>query len=91
MARKDRRERNQLLTLSSVGLMFPISIAIGYYIGRTLDRWFGTGTKLMMLFVIFGIIAAFVNLFKEVANYNRTTQQDQDSDTEDRRSHESEK
>ncbi|MDD5543805.1 MAG: AtpZ/AtpI family protein [Acidobacteriia bacterium] len=93
MARKDRRERSELLALSSVGLMFPLCIAIGYYIGSTLDRWFGTGTKLMMLFVVLGIVAAFLNLFKEVANYNRATQQDKDKDQKpgDEGPHESQK
>jgi len=91
MARKDRRERGQLLALSSVGLMFPISIAIGYYIGNTLDRWFGTGTKLMMLFVCFAVVASFVNLFKEVARYNRSVQQDQDDTTKDEGPHGSQK
>lgn len=89
MARNDRRGRSQLLALSSVGLMFPLCIAVGYYIGRTLDRWLGTGTKLMMLFVVFGIVAAFLNLFKEVANYNRAVQQDKkkEDNTGDEGSH----
>jgi F0F1-type ATP synthase assembly protein I len=76
MAESDRKQRNQLLTLSSVGLMFPISIAIGYYIGKTLDGWFHTGTKLMMFFVICGVIGSFVNLYKEVQSYNRANDQD---------------
>ena len=76
MVKKERQERNQILTLSSVGLMFPISITIGYYLGSTLDRWFHTGTKLMIFFVVCGIVGAFINLFKEVANYNRLTDSD---------------
>jgi len=71
MSESDRKQRSQILTLSSVGLMFPVSITIGYYIGHTLDGWFHTGSKLMMAFVIFGVIGAFINLFQEVKRYNR--------------------
>ncbi len=78
MGRKERQQKSQLVALSSVGLMFPISIAIGYYIGKTLDRWFHTGNKLMMFFVVCGIVAAFINLFKEVSNYNKMNEDKQD-------------
>ncbi|MBZ5552247.1 MAG: AtpZ/AtpI family protein [Acidobacteriia bacterium] len=87
MGGSDRKPRNQLLSLSSVGLMFPISIAIGYYIGSTLDKWFHTGTKMMMLFVVFGIIGAFLNLFKEVKRYNRTNESDRKDETADKETH----
>ncbi len=73
MRRKERQERNQLLMLSSVGMMFPISIVVGYFIGSALDRWFHTGPFLMIFFVVCGIVGAFINLFKEVAEYNRLT------------------
>lgn len=87
MGGSDRKPRNQLLSLSSVGLMFPISIAIGYYIGSTLDKWFHTGSKLMLLFVVFGIIASFLNLFKEVKRYNQANEQDRKDETTDKQSH----
>lgn len=80
---KDRKQRNQLATLSSVGLMFPISIALGYYLGSALDRWLGTGTKLMMLFVVLGVIGAFLNLYKEVVSYNRSTESDDEKKEKD--------
>jgi F0F1-type ATP synthase assembly protein I len=89
MGGDDRKGRNQILTLSSVGLMFPISIAIGYYIGKTLDGWFHTGTKLMMLFVICGVIAAFLNLFKEVSRYNRANEADRNDEPTGKEPHES--
>ncbi len=49
---------------SSVGLMFPASITIGLIIGYFLDKLFGTDPILLIIFVLYGIIAAFVNLFK---------------------------
>lgn len=63
--------------------MFPVSIAIGYYFGSALDRWLGTGTKLMMLLVVLGVIGAFVNLYKEVVSYNRSTESDDQKEKKD--------
>ena len=51
-------------TDSSVGLMFPASILVGYLIGHLLDKIFNTDPVLMIIFVLYGIAAAFVNLFK---------------------------
>ncbi len=49
---------------SSVGLMFPASILVGFVIGYFLDKYFGTEPILLIIFVLYGIIAAFVNLLK---------------------------
>lgn len=68
--------------------MFPICIAIGYYIGRTLDGWLHTGNKMMMFFVICGVIAAFLNLFKEVKNYDESNEPNQTDTSDDAKSHE---
>jgi hypothetical protein len=43
--------------LSAGMLSFPIAIALGWWFGRTLDAWFGTGPWLMRLFIGFGVIA----------------------------------
>jgi F0F1-type ATP synthase assembly protein I len=92
MSESDRKQRSQLLTLSSVGLMFPVSITIGYYIGRTLDGWFHTGSKLMMAFVIFGVIGSFINLFQEVKRYNRAADSaSPDPSDAEKKTHESDK
>ena len=55
---------DQLLEASSLGLMFPIAIGLGFGIGYGLDRLFHTGHVLTWIFTAFGIIAAFINLFR---------------------------
>ena len=45
---------------SAVGLVLVISIAIGYFFGSWLDRVFGTGQVLMIIFTLLGIIAGFI-------------------------------
>ncbi len=64
MPRKKRSERQQLLEASSIGFMFPLAIAIGFAWGYSMDRWLGTWPWLTGVFTVFGVIAAFVNLFR---------------------------
>lgn len=59
-----RRQYKQLLEASSIGLMFPIAIALGYFWGWGMDKLFGTSPWLTWIFAGFGVIAAFVNLFR---------------------------
>jgi hypothetical protein len=60
---KKQRDLQQLLYASSIGWMFPIAIALGYLWGWGMDVLFHT-TWLRYLFAGFGIVAAFVNLFR---------------------------
>ena len=48
---------------ASVGLMFPSSIIVGFVIGYFLDKWLKTDPYLTIIFIIYGILAGFVNLF----------------------------
>ena len=60
----------QLSSLLGIGLVFPISIVIGYGIGYYLDRWLGT-TYLKVVFLLFGIASGFVSFFRSVAAAER--------------------
>jgi ATP synthase protein I len=40
--------------------------AIGLAVGYQLDKWLKTSPWLMILFLLFGIAAGFINLFREV-------------------------
>ncbi len=58
------REAQQLLEASALAWMFPISIGLGALWGWGMDKLFGTWPWLTILFTVFGVIAAFVNLFR---------------------------
>ena len=60
----------QLSSLIGIGLVFPISIVIGYGIGYYLDRWLGT-TYLKIVFLLIGIASGFVSFFRSVAEAER--------------------
>lgn len=59
-----RRRNKQLLEVSTLGFLFPASIGVGYLCGWGLDRWLGTHPWMTAIFTGFGVIAAFVNLFR---------------------------
>lgn len=67
-SRKDdkRRTLRQLNIALSVGMVFPVSIVIGYVIGYLLDRWLGT-TSLKIVFLLVGVAAGFVSFIRMVS------------------------
>jgi F0F1-type ATP synthase assembly protein I len=66
--RKDdkRRSFQQLNLILSVGMIFPVSIVIGYGIGYLLDKWLGT-SSLKIVFLLFGIAAGFISFFRMIS------------------------
>ena len=58
------KQTREWVEASSIGLVFPIAIALGYGWGWMMDRWFGTAPWLSYIFAGFGVIAGFVNLFR---------------------------
>ena len=59
-----KKEYRALLEASALAWMFPMAIGLGALWGRGMDKLFGTWPWLTGIFTGFGIIAAFVNLFR---------------------------
>ncbi|MBW1766100.1 MAG: AtpZ/AtpI family protein [Deltaproteobacteria bacterium] len=66
MDNETKRLFKTLSHLSTVGLVMAISITAGALIGYYLDTRFGTEPWLFFVFLGFGIVAAFKNLFTMV-------------------------
>lgn len=62
--RKQAREFRRIGDASTVGLAFPIAIAIGYFWGKALDGYLGTGPWLKYVFTAFGVAAGFLNAIR---------------------------
>jgi len=45
--------------------MFPASILVGFFIGHFLDKWLKTDPWLTLVFILYGIMAGFYNLFSQ--------------------------
>ena len=56
-----------LADLMVIGIMFVVSTAIGLGIGHYLDRWLGTGPWGTLIFILLGMAAGFVNLFRTIS------------------------
>ncbi len=72
----DRRRRaagslRRIADASSLGLAFPIAIALGYFFGRWLEGVFRTGPWLTVIFTVFGIAGGFVNAFRTAVRIGR--------------------
>ena len=49
---------------STIGIMFPASIAVGLALGYFLDQLFKTSPYLLIMFTLYGVAAGFWNLIK---------------------------
>ncbi len=58
------QQYRQLFEASSIAWVFPIAIGLGYGWGYLMDKWFHTWPVLTWVFTGFGIVAAFINLFR---------------------------
>ena len=56
---------------SSLGLAFPIAIALGYFGGRWLDRVFATAPWLTGVFTVLGIAGGFLNAIRTALRIGR--------------------
>jgi F0F1-type ATP synthase assembly protein I len=63
---KGEGKRSLLLTLgtlSTIGISVVVAIAIGVFVGLKLDKWLGTQPWFFFIFLFFGIVAGFRNIY----------------------------
>jgi ATP synthase protein I len=58
-----KKQIKDLGFMSSIGMAMAFSIAIGALVGFYLDKYFDTKPWLFFIFLGFGIVAAFRNLY----------------------------
>ena len=63
MAGDNRQLFQSLAMVSSMGISVVLAIAIGVWVGLTLDRWFGTKPWFFYIFLFIGIAAGFKNVY----------------------------
>ncbi len=61
--------------LANLGIAMVAATAIGLALGYQLDKWLKTSPWLMILFLLFGIAAGFINVFREA---NRSKEREED-------------
>ncbi|KIH78208.1 magnesium transporter [Geoalkalibacter ferrihydriticus DSM 17813] len=63
MASKDRQLIKSLGFLSGIGISMVVATLMGLAIGYYLDKWLGTSPWLTLLFLLFGVVAGFRNIY----------------------------
>ncbi|MDY6848945.1 MAG: AtpZ/AtpI family protein [Geoalkalibacter sp.] len=63
MAEEDRQLFKSLGFLSSIGISMVAATLIGLAMGYYLDQWLKTSPWFTLIFLLFGIIAGFRNMF----------------------------
>lgn len=76
---KERRQYSALLEASTIGMVFPIAIGLGYLWGLGLDKWLGTAPWCTVIFTVFGVIAGFLNLFRAALRSDGTRDESGDA------------
>ncbi|BDV00114.1 hypothetical protein TDMWS_01990 [Thermodesulfomicrobium sp. WS] len=69
---KKKNDFFELLGMASVmGIHLVSGIIVGLVMGYYLDKWLGTKPWLLVVFLIFGIIAGYRNMFREMQRIQR--------------------
>ena len=70
MQRRDLGPWRRIGALANLGVTMVAATAIGLAFGYQLDKWLNTSPWLMILFLLFGIAAGFINVFREASRGN---------------------
>ncbi len=63
MEEEKKRLLKTLGMISTMGISFAVAIVIGVFMGLKLDEWFGTKPWFFFIFLFFGIVAGFRNIY----------------------------
>ncbi len=76
-----RKQLKLAARFASAGLELAISIVLGYFGGRALDRWLGTSPYLEYAGLLLGIASGFRTLFKLARTAQKAAQSGPDTST----------
>lgn len=82
MADDDRQLFKSLGFLSTIGISMVASTMIGLAMGYYLDEWLQTSPWLTLVFLLFGIIAGFRNIFILTRREIKRQQKEDDRDSD---------
>lgn len=74
---KKLKAARRLAEASSIGIAFPLALAIGYLWGSWMDKLFGTEPYLTYVFSGFGVVAGFVNAVRVALRLSREEEDQQ--------------
>ncbi len=72
----------KMVALSSVALVLPSSIAVGFIIGYFLDRWLKTEPWMLLSWTVLGVISGLLNLYREITRFLKEIEEDSENLTQ---------
>lgn len=72
----------RMVALSSVALVLPSSIAVGFIIGYFLDRWLKTEPWMLLSWTVLGVISGLLNLYREITRFLKEIEEDSENLTQ---------
>jgi ATP synthase protein I len=79
MKRETKEYLNQIVTGTSMGLQWGLSVLIGLAIGVWLDSRFDTFPWLTLIFLVMGVIAGFRNYYRFIRQQQKEGQEEKKS------------
>lgn len=64
------RQSFRVIDLSSIGLVFPVAMILGYLAGGVIGSWLGFKEAGQMIGGFLGIVSGFYNVYKVVLRLN---------------------
>ena len=69
--KRKKQEWARLARLSSIGIFLVIATFIGFGIGWYIDKWLHLSGVFTIIFLLLGIVAGFINVFRTIARDTR--------------------
>ena len=73
----------RLMRLAGLGPQMVGSLAIGGLIGYFLDEWLGTPPLFLIIFIILGLTAGFLEIYRALVSLEREDEEERRHDGED--------
>ena len=73
-----RRQGMRMVDLSSIGLVFPVAMILGYLMGGAVGGWFGAREIGQWIGGVIGIVSGFYNVYKVVLRLNAETRAEEE-------------
>lgn len=75
---KNRAWTENVALVMQIGLTMAGSIMFCFFVGLYLDRWLGTRSVFLILFILFGIVGGAVTVYRQIGDMLKDKHKDRD-------------
>ena len=63
---EDQKFKDSLVTAGTIGLHLVSGTFVGFFMGYFLDKWLQTGPWLTVVFLVLGVVAGYLNVYRDM-------------------------